>query len=393
MYTPYYDPHQPTWLEIAGGLVLGPSPDPPRRGGGRPRTPWQAICDLVTPAVLAPPCYVSFTGGRDSSGLLAAATHVAREHGAPPPVAVTMRFPAVKSADEADWQELVIGHLGVRDWEKVTVDAEAGEMDLLGERSLGMLSRHGILWPFNVVLYSRVFDAVPDGGTVITGFGGDGLFERWSWAGLADVARGTRKPAGADLRPLGRLLTGRSTAKPATSGGIWSPHWLRPDARAEFTRVHSADQASAPRSWANWVRWFGRRRWVDVARWSLDRIADGRIGVLHPYFEPELHDALVRDGGVRGYGSRTAIMEAVFGDVLPERTVRRSTKAQTFAKIAWSVHSKRFLRDWDGSGLDDRVVDPAVLREEWAKPAPDGRSAMLLLALWLNRNREAAVRR
>lgn len=95
----------------------------------------------------------------------------------------------------------------------------------------------------------------------------------------------------------------------------------------------------------------------------------------------------------RGYGSRTAIMEAVFGDVLPERTVRRSTKAQTFAKIAWSVHSKRFLADWDGSGLDDRVVDPAVLREEWAKPAPDGRSAMLLLALWLNRNREAAVRR
>ena len=390
MQTPYFDSHRPTWLEIASGLAIGPSQSPAHEVQPRPGLlPWRALCDAVAPAVLKPPCLVSFTGGRDSSGVLAAATHTASELGAPPPIPVTMRFPAVKSSHESDWQELVIRHLGLKEWEKLSVDSEAGEMDLLGERTLSMLARHGIMWPFNTALYKRVFEAAPDGATVVTGFGGDGLFEGWSWAPMSDVLKGNHSLERRDLKMAGRLLTGHSSATPTTRQAIWSPHWVRPDALVLFTRLRSAEMSSAPRTWSNWVRWWRRRRWIEVARWSLEKIAEGRITVVHPYFDATFHGALISDGGPLGYGSRTSIMCRLFTEVLPEKVIRRTTKATTFSHIGWSVHSRNFLKSWDGTGLDDDVIDVEALRSEWAKPSPDGRSALLLHALWLNKHSHA----
>jgi hypothetical protein len=43
--------------------------------------------ELISPALERPPCVIGFSGGRDSSSLLALATHLARREGLPMPVA------------------------------------------------------------------------------------------------------------------------------------------------------------------------------------------------------------------------------------------------------------------------------------------------------------------
>ena len=45
-----------------------------------------AVEDAVLPAVSRPPCVVTFSGGRDSSLVLAVATRVARREGLPDPI-------------------------------------------------------------------------------------------------------------------------------------------------------------------------------------------------------------------------------------------------------------------------------------------------------------------
>ncbi|MGH3092626.1 MAG: hypothetical protein ACRDOG_09935, partial [Gaiellaceae bacterium] len=68
-------------LEIAAGVVFGSE-----RRRSLPRTrrsPRHSLEDAVRPALLRPPCAVSFSGGRDSSLVLAVAAHVARSDGLP----------------------------------------------------------------------------------------------------------------------------------------------------------------------------------------------------------------------------------------------------------------------------------------------------------------------
>jgi asparagine synthetase B (glutamine-hydrolysing) len=50
-----------------------------------------------------PPCLVAFSGGRDSAGVLAAASHAARRHGLPLPIPATYRFPGAAEVDESEW--------------------------------------------------------------------------------------------------------------------------------------------------------------------------------------------------------------------------------------------------------------------------------------------------
>src|SRR5215212_1324990 len=85
---------RPTSLEIAAGRMFG------EHGGAagiarlddRRLTPLEALEEAVLPALTQPPCLVSFSGGRDSSSVLAAATRAARREGLPAPVPVTLRI-------------------------------------------------------------------------------------------------------------------------------------------------------------------------------------------------------------------------------------------------------------------------------------------------------------
>ena len=57
-------------------------------------TPRAAFEAAILPGLRRSPCLVSFSGGRDSSAVLATATAVARREGLPLPVPITHRFPS-----------------------------------------------------------------------------------------------------------------------------------------------------------------------------------------------------------------------------------------------------------------------------------------------------------
>jgi hypothetical protein len=123
-------PEEITWGYLVGNDGTLPAPTEP------PPTPRAALEEALLPLVTRPPCGVAFSGGRDSSLVLAIATRLARMHGVPDPVPITRRFPTVAAADETDWQELVVRHLGLREWERIEFH---DELDIVGP----LAQRHG----------------------------------------------------------------------------------------------------------------------------------------------------------------------------------------------------------------------------------------------------------
>jgi asparagine synthase (glutamine-hydrolysing) len=81
-------------------------------------------------------------------------------------------------------------------------------------------------------------------------------------------------------------------------------------------------------------------------------------------------------------------MTQLFGDLLPAAVLERRTKA-SFDGAFWNEPSRAFARDWDGSGIDDDVVDGAALRTEWSKDSPDPRTYTLAQSVWLRTQRRS----
>jgi asparagine synthetase B (glutamine-hydrolysing) len=346
------------------------------------RAPLAALEEAVLPALERTPCLVSFSGGRDSSCVLAVATRAARREGLPPPVPVTLRVPNAPMADESAWQETVVRHLGLRDWELL----EAGdELERLGPLSLSVLRRHGVLYPPNTFLQIPLLEAAR-GGCLLSGLGGDELFASWRWRNHADALARRRRPTPLDPLRLayaaspGVLRAWREQRRYRLRGLVW----LRPEAARSASRLAAAARAEQPRSWSRWVDWFARRRSVSAPQWSLSLLAtDAGTVLVHPLLDPGFLAAIARAGGRLGFGDRTAAMHAVFGELLPEAVLSRPTKAR-YSEALWGHGTRAFADAWNGSGVDDVLVDPVALREEWRGPAPHEDSAMLLHAAWLS---------
>ena len=75
-------------------------------------------------------------------------------------------------------------------------------------------------------------------------------------------------------------------------------------------------------------------------------------------------------------------MDLLFGDVLPPAIRHRSDKAAFFAPFV-NRHSREFISAWDGTGVDETLVDVGVLRASWAADRVDARSYALLQSAWL----------
>lgn len=103
-------------LEIASGLVFGLAPPERLPSAREAGTPLEALERSIMPALLRPPCLVSFSGGRDSSTILALAVRLARREGLELPIPATNRFPSAAQSDDVEWQERVVVHLGLTDW-------------------------------------------------------------------------------------------------------------------------------------------------------------------------------------------------------------------------------------------------------------------------------------
>jgi asparagine synthase (glutamine-hydrolysing) len=372
-----------TSLEIATGIVVGPAmEEPPPLPEPRGETPMAALERACLPALERGPCFVSFSGGRDSSLVLAAATSAARSHGLALPVPVTNRFALASHTDESAWQELVIAHLGLPEWVRLEL---TDELDVLGELATRGLRRHGLLWPFNAHFHAPLFE-VACGGSLLTGIGGDEALGSSRWARSLALLSGAERPTPRDLPRIAMLCAPRALRRELIARRAPDPFpWLRPAAARALIRAWAADQAREPARLSSRLRELQRRRALQVGRASLDLLAaDAGASVEHPLLAPRFLAALAEAGGRRGWIDRDAAMRALFEGVLPPALLSRSSKAR-FEGAFWGPESRAFASSWRGEAAEEDVVDVPALSREWAAPEPDAHTYLLIQATWLKR--------
>jgi asparagine synthase len=372
--------------ELAAGTAIGEDPAVPALPPTGPETPGTALAEAVLGALRRPPCVVSFSGGRDSSAILAAATDVADRHGLALPVPVSLRFPGVASTEESQWQELVVSHLKLPEWERIEL---RDEVDFLGEIARRALRTHGLLWPANAHFHSPIF-ARAAGGSVLTGVDGDGLLG-WRFGRLRAALRGPTAP-----RPR-ILLRAAVTLLPQPARALRYqrqplPHitWLRRGAERVVQRLSASEAASEPIRWDRRVDWYSRRRYLRLGVHSLGLLgADHDVRVVHPFLDRRFLTSLATAGGRAGYGTRERAMRALFAGLLPGALISRPAKAE-FGRALWGPDARAFTASWDGTGVDPELVDGDALRAVWTRENPPLGAATLMQSAWLQRLHDTA---
>jgi Asparagine synthase len=381
-------PHVPTELEIAGGIPVGeqrdavPLPDVPQD-----LTPRAALEEAIVAALERPPCLVSFSGGRDSSAVLALAAHLARREGLPLPIPGTYRFPAAPAAGESSWQELVVGRLDLPEWIRMDMGEE---FDVIGPEASAVLERHGVLVPFSAYAQAPLLREAA-GGTLLTGFDGDGLFRGWRWQRFASVCARRERPRPRDLLSFSLAAAPQAlrTEWEVRRGPLERLPWLRPDVERIYRREWVRGRSEEPRTWERRVPWYARRRAFVLPRLNTELLAkDAGATLVHPLLAPRFLAALARTGGRWGLGTRTDWMRALFADVLPEQVLARRDKAD-LEEAFWGEGSRRFAEEWDGSGLDEDLVDVEAVRAAWRRR--EWLAISLLQVAWLRSRKPAAV--
>jgi asparagine synthase len=305
-------------------------------------------------------------------------------------VPATNRFPGAEGSDENEWQERVIVHLGLTEWARFDF---SDELDTVGPVAMRALRRHGLLWPFNAHFHLPLIDEA-SGGAVLTGVGGDEALGAPRWARAAAVLSGRARPKPRDL-----LALSLAASPPAVRRTVLSRRepvilpWLRPEAQEEMWALWTADVASEPLRWQHRAASCRRRRYVQVGLRSLDLLAaQQRVEMHSPFVDARFAATLAALPSEQRFLTRAAAMRELFQDLLPADVLTRRTKSH-FDFAFWSTHSRRFAETWDGEGADPSLVDHDLLRAEWAKPRPDGRSYLLLQSAALAREAAASAPR
>ncbi len=268
----------------------------------------------IRPFLVRSPCVVGFSGGRDSSVLLAVAAGLAAREGLEPPIPVSLRFPYPET-QESDWQELVVKHLGLSTWLRVGC---RDELDLLGPIAAQGLRRHGGLYPPNIHITALLARSAA-GGSVLTGAGGDDVFGGWPWYSLSDALARRRRPRLRDWRQAVHALAPSWLRREylRRRRALLLP-WLRGDLRREVAERTASDLSARPRSWNRRLDWLARSRLWRATAWSAAQLgADQGVLIGSPLIDPAYMRAVGREGGRAGWGDRTATMGALFGDLLP----------------------------------------------------------------------------
>lgn len=373
---------RPEPLEIACGLAVTRSPAADPLTVDRRRSPRQAFDDAVRRALLRPPCLVSFSGGRDSSAVLAAATALARAEGHPLPIPTTYRFAGAPGSDEAEWQEQVVGDLGLADWERLAI---SDELDSVGPVAQRVLRRHGLVWPFNAHFHFPLMERAA-GGSLLTGVGGDELFGPEQWGAAREVLARRRRPRRRDVLTVGLAVSPWPVRRAvlARRPPVRFP-WLHPHVEDSITRLRAEWTAKTPLAWSGAVGWWWRHRARAVRTATAEALAAGAgTQMVQPFLEPSVLAAAAGHFGAAGPRSRAAALGELFGDVLSEPVVSRRSKAY-FDEAFFSIHSRAFAAGWDGTGVDTGLVDPARLAATWRTARPDPRSFLLMQALVVRR--------
>jgi asparagine synthase (glutamine-hydrolysing) len=345
-------------------------------------TPRAALDDVIRPSLVNGPCYVTFSGGRDSSAVLAAATALARREGHPLPVPVTRVYPDLPDTDESEWQRSVVDHLGLTEW--VRLELRDGESDLLGRAARDALASRGALWPPALQTHGVMFEQLR-GGSLLTGEGGDAVLGARRITPLAILLRRRRPDRvlvkyvafGALPRRARQRLAQRMVRTSVQQ------RWLRPAAFERHVRLAAADATAEPMGYAAATWSITRQRsFATISHNHAAAAAEYAIRASDPLLDHRFVAALARAGGRTGYPGRTATMQALFSDVLPQAVLCRTTKA-SFNLAHAGAATREFARTWDGSGVDEDLVDVERLRSVWLSDQPTMGTGVLLHAAWL----------
>ena len=362
-------------LEVAGGWVNGydPLPMPP---AGSPR---QVLDDLLLRHLRRSPCLVAFSGGRDSSVLLAAAVVLARRERLPLPTPITLSYPDAADSDEAAWQQQVLDHLGVTHRIVLTVH---DEHDPLGPVATPVLRRHGLVWPPNFAPTLRMMD-LARGGVLLTGEGGDETFGLKRITPLTKVLKSRGRVSPTVYKDVPGALAPALLRRRSAMRGRYRRPWLHPDVETELARKDAADMAAFALHAGRNTWQFATRRCARIGYETMRSLgAEMNVEYVQAFAEPAVVAAVAARAGFLGWTGRTATMRTLFGDLLPREVLERRTKA-LFANAVFTRHTREFARTWNGTGVDTDLVNPEALRDNWLSPTPHAPSMSLLQQAWL----------
>jgi asparagine synthase (glutamine-hydrolysing) len=371
-------------LELASGLVFGTAPRPAPTPAHPPGEPLEALEQALLPALERGPCFVSFSGGRDSSAVLAAAVSAARREGLPLPVPATNVFQDAPRSSETEWQELVVRHLGVDEWVRLEL---RDELDCVGPLAKGILERHGLLWPFNAHFHAPLLE-VARGGTLLTGVGGDELLGTSQWARAAAVLSGAARPSFRDLPravvAVAPYAVRREALRRRYPVDTRLP-WLTAEANRELLRRSSDDVAREPVRWSRrWRAWSDRRE-TQIGLRSLELVAEAYgARIEHPLTDLGFVSSVARRAAKSRLHDRTAVLQAVFSSVLPGSVIERTSKA-AFNSVFFGADSRSLAEKAPDELARVEPVDPNALRRAWAAKSPDAHSFLLLQAALVRR--------
>lgn len=376
--------------DVSIGHPMGSLPLLPRPAHVEP-DPAHALRDALRPALLRMPCVVAFSGGRDSSLLLALAADLAAREGMDPPTALTFRYPGDPVADESSWQELVVAHLrnaGLRlEWVRRDITTE---LDYIGPLMAPVLRAHnGPTFPAglaNTILLARH----ARGGSLITGNAGDEVLGGHRASVLRTVLR--RRGRGLSAASWRHAL---ACAAPApvrlwlAPRDVCNAPWLRPVLRSAARAETMRSDAARPLRWDRSVWAPLASRAVMIGNRTRARIAqDYGCELIEPLGSPHFVASYAAFGGRWGGITRAMGTRLLADGLLPDAIIGRRDKAY-FNASRFGPISRGFVRTWDGHGVDHSLVDPVALRAAWLGDAPPPSTAMLLQQAWLSSQIEA----
>jgi asparagine synthetase B (glutamine-hydrolysing) len=385
-----FAPYVMSPTEIAAGYVHGHFAQPVNRQG-QSVSPRIELERVIERSLERSPCGVAFSGGRDSSLVLALAVHVAQREGLPAPIPITRMFADAPLSEERGWQEMVIRHLQLKDWQRISIGV--GEMDVVSPLARDHLTRHGVIWPpmihADIPLLAQV-----RGGSLLDGEAGDEVLGVGAHriAPVADLVRSPRPlRRRRTLDAVGALAPGWFRA--ARVRRRWSSlplTWLRPDALdALVLEPLGASEAVRPLSFSRSVQMVPTRRTrVLMSKNRAIMAMRHDVEITSPLADPHVVGALARHGGRLGPGDRAAVLRELASDLLPEVIMRRSTKA-SFGEAYLSRFTRELATHWTGGGVDPDLVDPDELRRLWLSDHPPVLTWALVQAAWLSTQAES----